>query len=261
MAGPNRARPRMADLEERVRTAEAAAAGARQAVAQRDALIAAISRELSNQLAPVTLAVERLRRLAVAGNQDRTLSALEMVERACAAFSRRSRSLMEFSALSACLAPVTMAALDLAAVVRAIAERHADVARRAGCPLDLDLPPEVIVRANLAGVEQVVEQLISNALKFGAGRPVAVSLRVQADNHAILSVQDRGPGVPAESIDSLFEPFRTRRATTEPGLGIGLWVASFWAQAMGGSLRLADADGPGVCFECSLALFRQDPSV
>jgi signal transduction histidine kinase len=243
---------RIAELEQDLITARAAAAAEAQAVAARDALIAAISRELNNQLAPVTLAIERLRSVAASGDADRLRAGLALAERACATFAGRSRSLVEFSELAGQSAPVAAQSLDASQAIAQAAARHGDVARRAGCRVSLALSPDVILSANGAGLELVLDNLLANAFKFGAGRPVQLGLRAASGDRAVLWVRDEGPGMASDIASLVFGPFHYARPPATPGLGIGLWMAAQWVKRMGGTLRLANPGEPGACFEVEL---------
>jgi signal transduction histidine kinase len=97
-------------------------------------------------------------------------------------------------------------------------------------------------------LEQVTDNLLSNALKFGAGRPVHVSLRSDGQS-ASLTVRDQGAGIPEEDRARIFKRFEqavTRRE--HGGFGIGLWLVNQLTTAMGGSIELESARGEGTTF-------------
>src|SRR5213075_2173188 len=83
---------------------------------------------------------------------------------------------------------------NLSELVRSLAHKYEVPASRAGCPLDLDIEDGVAGVLDRLAVEQVIENLLSNALKFGIGKPVTISLRSDRQL-AELAVRDRGIGM------------------------------------------------------------------
>jgi two-component system sensor histidine kinase KdpD len=103
--------------------------------------------------------------------------------------------------------------------------------------------PEVLADAGL--LERVVANVVDNALRHGAGAPVALRARTRA-GRIELRVVDIGPGVPAGEADHLFVPFRRLGNSGHSGLGLGLSVARGFVEAMGGTLTAEDTPGGGL---------------
>ena len=103
-------------------------------------------------------------------------------------------------------------------------------------------------------LEQVTENLLSNALKFGAGKPVAVALR--ADGRAArLAVRDRGIGISDADRARVFGRFERAVARREHGgFGVGLWLVNQLVTAMGGTIAVEGAPGEGTTFTVMLPL-------
>lgn len=120
---------------------------------------------------------------------------------------------------------------------------------------DAAMPAACTVRAEPVAVQQIIHNLVMNALQAMEQTPPgqrALRLALSADGRqARLSVRDTGPGVPPEARARLFTPFFTTRAG---GLGLGLTLSEGLAQAMGGSLVLAPAEGQGAEFHLYLPL-------
>ena len=108
--------------------------------------------------------------------------------------------------------------------------------------VQVDIFGQLMVRANALYVRQVLRNLISNALKYSPdGTPVVVSARCQGDDGAqvCISVQDAGPGIPADEAPLLFSQFvRLRRDISGPvrGIGLGLYISKQLVEAMGGHI-------------------------
>ena len=241
------------DLTERLLAAE-------QACAARDSFIAAISRELNNPLSPVLLAVERLRAVLAAGDGARANEAMQLLERATEAFAGRTRLLLDLADLMGGTKRYTPARINLAQAVEDAVERHREHARRAGCALECHLQEDTFVSGDAEALARILDNLLANALRFGAGHPVHVDLRRTSSVTATVSVRDQGPGLTAAAAADALSLFQKPRDPLQPGLGIGLWIAGRFAQALGGNIGVDSAPGQGAHFHVSLPV-ESPPSV
>src|SRR6185503_13323741 len=97
-------------------------------------------------------------------------------------------------------------------------------------------------------IEQVAMNLISNAIKYAAGKAIHVSIARDKDD-AIVEVRDSGPGIPEPELPRIFDRFeRAASARHYGGMGLGLYVVRQIAEAHGGSIDAANAPGGGACF-------------
>jgi len=114
-----------------------------------------------------------------------------------------------------------------------------------------EVPP---VRCQPTLLGQVLVNLVVNAADALRDRPGArLCLRTRRlDGHALIEVQDNGPGVPADLRARIFEPFFTTKG--EGGNGLGLWISAEIARLHGGELTLTEAPGGGSIFRLSLPL-------
>jgi signal transduction histidine kinase len=145
--------------------------------------------------------------------------------------------------------------VELGELARAVAAEFLLRARDADVEIDVVPPAEGCWgRGDPDAVARVVRILLDNALRYGpAGQVVTVSTTCD-DGHAEVLVADRGPGIPAEEREHIFERFhRGRAAGPESGFGLGLAIGRELAERMGGTLALADGDPPGACFALRLA--------
>ena len=136
--------------------------------------------------------------------------------------------------------------LDLAEVVRAIAVRTDDPTR-GGSEVTVDAR-SVRGRWDRLRLEQVVTNLLSNAGKYGLGRPIRVAVDGDEDV-ARLVVEDRGIGIAPDAIERLFQPFeRIGSVKTATGLGLGLYITAQIVKAHGGAIRVESEPGVGSRF-------------
>ncbi len=117
--------------------------------------------------------------------------------------------------------------------------------------------PLPVVRGDPDRLRQVLANLLDNALKYSpAGEPVVVSART-ADGHVVVDVEDRGPGIPYDQQQLIFEKFGRASVVgsqAKPGTGLGLYIARSIAEAHGGSLDVRSAPGRGTTFRLTLPL-------
>jgi two-component system, OmpR family, sensor kinase len=103
-------------------------------------------------------------------------------------------------------------------------------------------------------VEQVVDNLVSNAVKFGAGKPVTVRLRSDG-RAACLEVRDSGIGMSVDQQERIFGRFEQIVARHDgSGFGLGLWIASRLVAAMDGRITVSSRPGEGSSFAVMLPL-------
>jgi signal transduction histidine kinase len=97
-------------------------------------------------------------------------------------------------------------------------------------------------------VEQVIVNLINNALRYGGGKPVDV--RLHADSlSARIEVIDQGVGIPEDVLPKIFEPFERGKMDNVPaGLGLGLYISRQLAESHGGALTVRSKPGEGATF-------------
>ena len=123
------------------------------------------------------------------------------------------------------------------------------------------VPLQVQAESGIAGdwddsrIGQVLVNLLSNALRYGEGKPVQVEVRREADGMALLAVADQGPGIAPEDQQRVFEQFeRLPTAQSSPGMGLGLFISRYFVEAHGGSLTVKSQPGEGARFEVRLPM-------
>jgi signal transduction histidine kinase len=153
--------------------------------------------------------------------------------------------------------------VELNEIVRAVAAEFSLRARERDVEIDVVPSPNPCWgRADPDAVARVVRILLDNGLRYA---PVGEPIRVRTDRAsggAMIEVADRGPGIPEEEREHIFERFhRGRRAGSASGFGLGLAIGRESAERMGGSLRLGDpVDGIGARFVLTLPAASPAPS-
>ncbi|PTL75190.1 ATP-binding protein [Vitiosangium sp. GDMCC 1.1324] len=145
--------------------------------------------------------------------------------------------------------------VDLVDVVREVAARFREELAQAGNVLMMTgLDVSVVGRWNRLRLEQVVVNLLTNAIKYGRGRPISMEVRADVDR-ARLIVRDEGIGISPQDQARIFERFE--RAVSEQhytGLGLGLWIVREIVRKLGGSISVNSMPGVGSAFLVELPL-------
>ncbi|MBS1151017.1 MAG: Sensory box histidine kinase, partial [Myxococcaceae bacterium] len=139
--------------------------------------------------------------------------------------------------------------LELSQLVREVAARLEDQAARAGSPIVLTGDPgHVGGQWDRVRVDQIVTNLLTNALKYGAGQPIEVSVTAD-DRTARVAVKDRGIGIAPEHHARIFGRFERAASPRHfGGLGLGLWIVKELANGMGGKITVDSRPGEGATF-------------
>jgi len=161
------------------------------------------------------------------------------------------RSLLDVSRINSGGFALELGEVDLSEIVGAVVERFRPEAERAGVEFRVRAR-SVRGRWDRVRLDQVVTNLVSNALKYGNGQPVDLETD-ERSGKALLLVRDKGIGIAPESRDRIFERFtREKGARPVKGLGLGLWIAKKLAVAHGGELSVESELGKGSTFTLSI---------
>ncbi len=223
----------------------------------RDDFLAIAAHELRNPMTPISARLELL--LAKARHMSGDVPAglvhgLELLEGLVNAYLRRATTLLEAARVSSGKLNLQTAEVDLSALIRQVTANMLPLSENAGCQVQLAIEEGVSARCDPTAVEQILENLLSNAIRFGLGRPVEVSLASDGEL-ARLSVRDEGVGISDCDQALIFERFhRSRRAKDNGGFGVGLWVARQLARAMRGEISVSSRRGAGSAFTVRLPL-------
>ena len=240
-----------AAVAERSRVQEAL----RDAVAARDEFLSIAGHELRTPLAALALGLAGLhRRLqqtpetpppgTLEGLAGRAQRSLGQVERLNQLVDR----LLSVSQLQQGGLRLERQQVDLRTPVNEVVQRFSEQAEQAGCRIALSAGQAVSGYWDPLGIEQVATNLIANAIKYGAGKPIEVSVH-QAGDDARLTVRDQGIGVPPDDLERIFDRFARAVSTRHfGGLGLGLYIARRITEAHGGTIDVTSQPGVGSSF-------------
>lgn len=238
-----------------LRREQAARSLAEEAVRVRDEFISIAAHEFRTPLTSLQLGIQAVLRQArgstAASLPAGTLPALEVAERQVCRLGRQIGDLLDVARVRSGQLELHRERHDLAALVRGVVESLRAEAAQAGSTIEVEAAP-VEVDIDRPRTEQIVGNLLSNAIRYGGGQPVRIALACTPEV-ALLEVIDHGIGIPADRLESIFDRF-TRAVSSRHygGLGLGLYIACRAAEAHGGRIRVHSELGRGSRFVLEL---------
>jgi len=222
---------------------------ARQAIEARDQFLSVAAHELRTPITSVTgYARMLLRELGERKDPERIVRYAGRLDEAGSRLATLAEDLLDVSRIRSGQLPLRVGRVDLSELAQRVAVRYAEHRSSARDRITLSAAEGVLpVIADPYRIEQVLTNLIDNALKYSPP-DTAVELILGGDEELVqLSVRDRGIGVAPESLDAIFEPFgRAANAeeTGATGLGLGLYICRTIIERLGGSIW-AESEGEG----------------
>jgi signal transduction histidine kinase len=233
----------------------AARSRAQQAIRIRDEFLAVASHELKTPLTAFLLVLDGVQRKlgALPSAPPEMWKKVEILSRQARRLEKLVADLLDVARIQSGRLHVSLEEVDLAAVVRDVVERQEQEAARARCLVDVAAGVPVVGVWDRSRVDQVVSNLLSNALKYGAGKPVSISVAAEAGT-ARLAVADQGIGIASEDHARVFQRFERAVEQGFGGMGLGLWIAREIVTRLGGTIRVESELGRGARFTVELPL-------
>lgn len=246
-----------ANLERRVqeRTAELVESKERaeRAVQARDEFFSIASHELRTPLTSLKLRAQLAKRVLEKKNEptvsrEQFLAFITETDSQLDRLARLVEDMLDLVRVSQGQLSMDMVESDLSQIATAVVGRMAPLFRHKDTPLGVSATPGARVMADPLRIEQVLNNLLSNAIRYAPGTPVQVSVS-QSEDRVELVVADQGPGISPESHEQVFNRYeRLVPDHAAKGLGIGLYLARSLVKAHGGTLHVESQLGKGARF-------------
>jgi PAS domain S-box-containing protein len=226
---------------------------AEHAVRARDEFLSIASHELKTPVATLQLWLESMRADLAAKEVGPAARKADSCTRQIRRLVGLVESMFDLARIASGKLELNRARTDLAAVAREVVERFAELAARTNTTLAVDVVDGAVIGCwDRQRVEQIVDNLVANAIKYAPDGPIAVRVHGRGEV-ATIEVVDRGPGIAPDALAAIFAPFvRATSASSCGGLGLGLYIARELARAHGGSIDVASTVGAGTTFTVEL---------
>jgi len=236
---------------------------AKRAIDIRDQFLSLASHELRTPLTSLTLHLSSLSRMTAGGafaglpGADKLEGRVSRMERQAARLAALVEELLDVSRISTGRLGLDRRPMDLVEVVKEVLDRLGEEAQRAGSAIILHAPVAVTGTWDRNRLDQVITNLVGNAIKYAGGEPIDVGVhREHRDGDgagtARVIVRDQGPGIGAADQRRIFERFERASPPALAGLGLGLWIARSIVEAHGGRIGVESAPGQGATFTVEL---------
>jgi PAS domain S-box-containing protein len=232
---------------------------AQRAIRLRDEFLSLASHELKTPLTPLSLQMQTLLRVAERHQMgrfdpDRLIKMFQNSKRQIQSLAQLIEDLLDVSRITAGRFNLSKEQFDLVELVYEVVTKFAEDLEIAGCRV------EILGEKTLVGVwdrfriEQVIINLLTNAMKYGGGKPIYIRVQSVFD-FAVLSVQDFGIGIAREDQDRIFTRFeRAVSHSNFRGMGLGLYITHEVVGFHGGTISVKSAEGEGSLFTVRLPI-------
>ena len=223
---------------------------ATEALSARDEFLALAAHELRTPLTSLRVSCEHLLTQAADIGENTIVKPAQRILRQSRRLSRLVNRMLDASLAGRRAPPIYPDRVDLVALVREVV----DELSKTHAPIETDLPASLFGHWDGDRLQQVIGNLLDNAVKYGRGQPVRLTLTADA-TQATLTVSDKGIGIDPDRLPHLFEPYeRGESSRNYGGLGLGLFLSRQIVAAHGGTLRVRSQREIGSEFIVTLPL-------
>jgi light-regulated signal transduction histidine kinase (bacteriophytochrome) len=225
-------------------------ARAEQAIRARDDMVATVSHDLKNPLSLISTTLVSMRKDS---DHVRTQAMVDRVETAVSRMTTLISDLLDLARIEAGAFQIEPAPVAIAELLADVVALFAPLAQERGIALVKGGAPTVQVLGDRGRIQQVLSNIVGNAVKFTPG-PGSVRIDAHAEDAAVrFSVSDTGPGIdPAERARIFNRYERSRDPKRKGGTGLGLYIAKGIVEAHGGCIGVEGAEGGGSTFSFTI---------
>jgi two-component system, OmpR family, sensor kinase len=225
------------------------------AIRARDDFIAIAAHELRSPMNALALQIAAIERMAQRGTDTQLTAEIQRVGRTVERYVRRATVLLDVARINADQLQLGSSLVRARDVIDRVIEAYADEAAFRGVPLTAEIEGDPAGRWDPHMVEEILANLVGNAIKYGEGSPVAVRARAVPDA-VVFEVCDGGPGIDEVQRGRIFEKFErvVSGSPSQGGFGLGLWIVGRMVLAHGGAIDVGRGAAGGAVFTVTLPL-------
>jgi len=230
---------------------------AEKALQLRDDFISIAAHELRTPLTALSLQIQLLNKFMAhvdPSQTDKFINMMNSSQQQLNRFEKLIEDLLDVSRASAGVLIFEKTKVNLSETVQQVTKALEPRSTKARCPIIIHPTPSVVGLWDRVRIEQIVTNLITNAIKYGAGKPIEITINTDGKN-AILSVSDSGIGIAPQDQERIFNRFERAVSIKQyGGLGLGLYITHEIVQAHGGKISVKSELGKGSTFTVELPL-------
>lgn len=232
---------------------------AEEAVRARDDFLSIAAHELKTPLTPMKMHLHIIKKYLkeIDASVLRSKELVEIIGKSDRQLERIVRlvdDLLDVARITKGKLSLNLEQCDFGELVRGVMEQYQEAVKSSGCTLTLEVPDGIVGKCDRLRFEQVVVNLLTNALKYGANQPLAIRLSQDAE-HVKLTVRDHGIGISEVDQGKIFERFaRAVPFTAYGGLGLGLYISRQIVDAHHGKISVESQSGKGSIFTVEIPL-------
>lgn len=227
---------------------------AQESIRVRDEFLSIASHELRTPVTSLLLSAQGLLRNGERASFEQLRRGVQLIERQASRLGTLINDMLGVGRIHLEQLDVTLGPVDLVATTRDVLDQLSPVCVNAGCVVTFEAPATLVGRWDAQLLGHVVTNLLANALKFGAGKPVVVRIEEEG-RRAVLRVIDQGIGIAPDALPHIFERFfRAVSTRSYGGFGLGLYIVRHMVEVLGGAVHAASAPGRGTTLTVELPL-------
>jgi signal transduction histidine kinase len=218
----------------------------------KEEIVSSISHDLRSPISSIMGFLDFLKKGVAGVLNERQKEMVESMLRSAGRLLAMVNNILDVARLDSQAVQVKLARASLAGLAGRAIETLNAIAQRRGISVELQAEEEFSVDVDAEQIERVFANLISNALKFSPDDArIVVSLR-HDEERIEASVEDQGPGIPAQYLERVFEKFEQVPGTRHGGTGLGLTICRRFVEAHGGRIWAESAPGKGARFRFTI---------
>lgn len=223
----------------------------------KNAFLGVLGHELRTSLQAIISSVE----VIIQKKDGTTFNHFERLENAAMKMERQMKDLAEFAKVDNGNVEIKIASFKLRKIVQDTVEQSISILNKKSVSVSLGDISDVYIKSDPSRAMQIIENIVTNAIKYTENGNVQVSAVVHEKSKLIIKVEDTGQGIPKDKIDTIFSPFvRVGNDNKVPGFGMGLAIVHGVVKAMNGTIDVKSDVGKGTVFTVSLPIELATPA-